>query len=100
MTDIRHLPGPGPDFWDWQAEGACRDLDTEMFFHPDNERGPRRAHREAAAKAVCATCPVIRQCAEHALRVREPYGIWGGLSESERDEILAGRRTIAVRQAS
>jgi WhiB family redox-sensing transcriptional regulator len=100
MTDIRHLPGPGLDFWDWQAEGACRGLDTEMFFHPDNERGPRRAGREAAAKAVCATCPVMRECAEHALRVREPYGIWGGLSESERDEILAGRRTIAVRQAS
>ena len=96
MTDIRHLPGPGPDFWDWQQQGACRGLDTEMFFHPDNERGPRRANREAAAKAVCARCPVMRECAEHALRVREPYGIWGGLSETERDDILAGRRTAAA----
>jgi WhiB family redox-sensing transcriptional regulator len=96
MTDIRHLPGPGVAFWEWQLDGACRGLDTEMFFHPDNERGPRRANREAAAKAVCARCPVARQCAEHALRAREPYGIWGGLSESERDDILAGRRTLAA----
>lgn len=96
MTDIRHLPGPAPDFWEWQLQAACRGMDTEVFFHPDNERGPRRAAREAAAKAVCARCPVIRQCAEHALRVREPYGIWGGLSESERDDVLAGRRTAAA----
>jgi WhiB family redox-sensing transcriptional regulator len=96
MTDLRHLPGPSPDFWEWQLQAECRGMDTEVFFHPDNERGPRRAAREAAAKAVCARCPVIRQCAEHALRVREPYGIWGGLSESDRDDILAGRRTAAA----
>jgi WhiB family redox-sensing transcriptional regulator len=92
MTDLRHLPGPASDFWEWQLQGACRGLDTEAFFHPDNERGPRRIAREAAAKAVCAQCPVIRECAEHALRAREPYGVWGGLSETERDEILAGDR--------
>jgi len=33
------------------------------------------------------------QCAEHALRVREPYGIWGGLSEEEREAIYAGEQT-------
>jgi WhiB family redox-sensing transcriptional regulator len=96
LTDIRHLPGPSADFWDWQLDAACRGLDTETFFHPDNERGPRRVAREAAAKAVCARCPVIRECAAHALRAREPYGVWGGLSETEREEILAGRRTAAA----
>ena len=100
MADIRLLPGPGPDFWEWQSEAACRGLDTEMFFHPENERGPRRTARENAAKAVCATCPVRQACADHALQVREPYGIWGGLSESEREEILSGRRTPAARRAS
>jgi WhiB family redox-sensing transcriptional regulator len=34
-------------------------------------------------------CPVRIQCAEHALRVREPYGIWGGLSEEEREATYA-----------
>ncbi|WP_131771004.1 WhiB family transcriptional regulator, partial [Candidatus Protofrankia californiensis] len=64
---------------------------TELFFHPEGERGPARAAREAAAKAVCARCPVIQACAEHALQAREPYGVWGGLSESEREAILTGR---------
>ncbi|MGZ6870055.1 MAG: WhiB family transcriptional regulator, partial [Frankiaceae bacterium] len=39
---------------------------------------------------ICATCPVVCQCALHALRVREPYGVWGGLSESERENVLSG----------
>jgi WhiB family redox-sensing transcriptional regulator len=29
--------------------------------------------------------------------VHEPYGVWGGLSESERDDIIRGRtRTLKV----
>lgn len=79
-------------FLDWHADGACRDLDTEMFFHPDNERGPQRSERERAAKAVCARCPVVTQCAAWALGTREPYGIWGGLSEADREELGATRR--------
>lgn len=31
---------------------------------------------------------VLEECRRHALRTREPYGIWGGLSEEERAEIL------------
>ena len=50
--------------------------------------------RESAAKAICASCPVMMQCAAHALAVREPYGVWGGLSEDDRDAIYAGRRRL------
>lgn len=95
MTDLRRLPGPTADLWTWQLHGACRGTDTEQFFHPENERGPRRAGREAAAKAICARCPVIDACASYALKVREPYGIWGGMSESDREAILAGRRAAS-----
>jgi WhiB family transcriptional regulator, redox-sensing transcriptional regulator len=31
-------------------------------------------------------------CREHALAVHEPYGIWGGLSESEREAIIRARK--------
>jgi len=41
------------------------------------------------AKAVCAQCPVLAACRAHALAVQEPYGIWGGLSEEERFEIIS-----------
>ena len=27
----------------------------------------------------------------HALAVQEPYGVWGGLSEADREEIIRGR---------
>jgi WhiB family redox-sensing transcriptional regulator len=89
MTDISRLPGPVSDHWDWQLRGACRGRDTELFFHPEGERGPRRANREAAAKAVCATCPVLLRCREAALQAREPYGVWGGMSEHEREDVYA-----------
>jgi len=88
MAEISRLPIPVMEEWEWQYQGACRDLDPEMFFHPDGERGPRRRNRENAAKAVCASCPVIAACRAHALAVQEPYGIWGGLSEDDRTAIL------------
>jgi WhiB family redox-sensing transcriptional regulator len=100
MNDVRLLPGPVADVWAWQVRAACRGLDVERFFHPDGERGPSRAERERAAKAVCATCPVIARCAAHALRTREPYGIWGGLSEADREGILAGRRPVPAHLAA
>lgn len=92
MADISRLPAPTADQYDWQFQGACRGEDPEAFFHPEGERGPSRAAREAKAKAICATCPVIQQCAAHALSVREPYGIWGGMSEDDREEIYARQK--------
>ncbi len=92
MTDISRLPAPSSEIWEWQLHGVCRGMDSEVFFHPEGERGPRRARREANAKALCATCPVLLSCRAHALAAQEPYGIWGGLSEQDRDDILRGRR--------
>jgi WhiB family redox-sensing transcriptional regulator len=98
MTDISRLPEPTSENWEWQLLGACRGEDTDLFFHPEGERGPRRSNREAAAKAVCARCPVIAVCREHALAAREPYGVWGGMSEHEREAVYgrAPRPTAAA----
>jgi WhiB family redox-sensing transcriptional regulator len=89
MADIRRLPTPVAEVWDWQLHGSCRGESTALFFHPDGERGPARARRQAAAKAVCGRCPVIDACLKHALSVREPYGVWGGMSEEERARLIA-----------
>lgn len=40
------------------------------------------------AKAICGVCPVQSPCSNHALEIREPFGIWGGLTETERRSIL------------
>ncbi|CAM2861802.1 WhiB family transcriptional regulator [Skermania piniformis] len=94
-TPIR-LPGPNADVWDWQMRGSCRGVDSSVFFHPDGERGRARTQREVRAKQICRECPVMAQCRAHALRVAEPYGIWGGMSENERELHTRGlRRRLA-----
>jgi WhiB family redox-sensing transcriptional regulator len=40
------------------------------------------------AKSLCGTCPVQPECRQHALSVGEPYGVWGGTTESERDNTV------------
>lgn len=89
MADLSRLPGPNADFWDWQLDSACRGLDSEIFYHPDGERGSARERRVSTAKAICAACPVIAQCRAHALKTKEPYGVWGGLGEEDREAIYA-----------
>jgi len=72
----------------WQDAAACRGEDSTWFFPPDTEQRRSRLRREAMAKAVCGRCPVMALCRAHALRVEEPAGIWGGLNEDERAQIL------------
>ena len=48
--------------------------------------------RDRAAKSVCGRCEVRLECADYAIRAREPYGVGGGLTEEER-EVLYTRLT-------
>jgi WhiB family redox-sensing transcriptional regulator len=73
--------------WHWQDLGRCRNADPLLFFHPQNERGSSRSRRDQSAKRVCASCPVRLECADYAIRAREPFGVWGGLSEDDREAI-------------
>jgi WhiB family redox-sensing transcriptional regulator len=62
-----------------------------VFFPPPQfERKVERIERERRAKAICADCSVRRACLEYALEIREPHGIWGGLNENERRELMEG----------
>jgi WhiB family transcriptional regulator, redox-sensing transcriptional regulator len=74
----------------WQLRAACRGPESILFFPPTaSERKEEREAREAKAKTICATCRVQPACLEYALDIREPHGIWGGLNEHERRELLA-----------
>jgi WhiB family redox-sensing transcriptional regulator len=46
----------------------------------------------AAAKRICATCPVMEQCLEGALARKEPLGVWGGQLFQNGKILLAKRR--------
>ena len=71
---------PAPE---WRVHSACLDAPVELFFsdEPDDI---------AAAKAVCAVCPVRDECladayeaADH-MALDEVEGVWGGLTKEER----------------
>lgn len=49
----------------------CRVQDPELWF----AETPRDLER---AKALCADCPVRRECLSGAIQRREPWGVWGG----------------------
>lgn len=92
MASVSRLPQPTGTHWDWQRLAACRGMDVEAFFHPDNERGAARRERDRQAKEVCASCPVIEPCRRWARQVEEPFGVWGGESEDERRSALGALR--------
>ncbi|MFB7287924.1 MULTISPECIES: WhiB family transcriptional regulator [Streptomycetaceae] len=86
LSHPRDLGGP------WHSEAACRSDEAGLFFAPSKEPTAARLSREEAAKRVCARCPVMLECREHALLQPEPYGVWGGMTAAERRVVLARRR--------
>ncbi len=57
----------------WADQANCRTLGNtaDLFFSEE----PAEI---AAAKRICATCPVIGDCLEGALDRGEGFGVWGG----------------------
>ncbi|MFJ4844187.1 MULTISPECIES: WhiB family transcriptional regulator [unclassified Streptomyces] len=86
LSHPRDLGGP------WHSDAACHSDEAGLFFAPSKEPTAARLSREEAAKRVCARCPVMLECREHALMQPEPYGVWGGMTAAERRVVLARRR--------
>lgn len=89
MTDTmislaEFLRVPITDERPWVVFAACRDADPDVFF-------PSNKTEERAALALCAMCPVIRECQDYSIEARETFGVWGGLTEKQRRGAL--RRT-------
>jgi WhiB family redox-sensing transcriptional regulator len=66
----------------WRTKASCRHTDPELFF-PIGSTGSALDH-VAAAKAVCAQCPVQVPCLDYALATNQDAGVWGGTSEEDR----------------
>jgi len=74
---------------DWRQPAVCRHADPELFF-PVSASGPS-LDQITQPKAICAGCPVRRQCLAFALDTRQDHGVWGGMTEHERR--LSARKT-------
>ena len=73
-------------------EGACLDHD-ELFYSAEDEPKGQRRRKEQEAKAICETCAVLETCRQFAMDQGELYGVWGGLTESERHKLAGRHRT-------
>jgi hypothetical protein len=77
LVDADRVAGP-----EWRMAGLCAQADPDAFF-PEDEQW------SGEAKRVCARCPVAATCLAYALAADERWGIWGGLTTKERDEVAA-----------
>ena len=76
----------------WQLKASCRGPQAEIFFPPAHaERKEEKLQREDRAKAICRPASSGRECLDYAIRIHEPHGIWGGLNEMERKQLVERR---------
>lgn len=66
-------------------DAPCQSADPEIFF-PD----PTDRNRIIEAKSLCKQCQPLnkKRCLSFAINNRVTYGVWGGLTEDERDQII------------
>ncbi|MET9482872.1 WhiB family transcriptional regulator [Streptomyces sp. NPDC006638] len=69
----------------WQESALCAQTGADFFFP-----APGSSTREA--KQLCGACEGREACLSYALDNDERFGVWGGLSEKERQRL---RRTRA-----
>lgn len=74
----------------WKTDAECRRLEGDprdrvnLFF-------PERGGDTDTARAICAQCPVTRECLDFALRATSAIsGIWGGTTGKDRRELRRG----------
>lgn len=74
----RDIPLPDPEI-----TGPCVEVGPAVMYPVDGNYGP--------AREVCMRCPARDDCLEHALAVREPDGMWGGVDPPGRERIRRQR---------
>lgn len=67
----------GADATAWRMKAKCAGRGALFFDDACEQR----------AKRICAARPVMVECLEHALDQPEPYGVWGGKTAKERQQL-------------
>jgi len=75
---------------DWAARASCRETQPDELF----VRGAEQ-HR---AKKVCNGCAVRLECLAEALDNRIEWGVWGGMTERERRQVLRRSQETSWRE--
>jgi WhiB family redox-sensing transcriptional regulator len=79
-------PAPQIMTTDWERDAGCRSaaVSPHLFFSED-------LGEIAAAKRICAACPVMAACLEQAIHNEEPWGVWGG-------QLFLNGRMLAIKR--
>jgi WhiB family transcriptional regulator, redox-sensing transcriptional regulator len=72
---------------DWRHLGACGPEDLHLFFGPEDEPAAIQRVRETNAAAICAVCPVRRDCLSYAVTTPQRHGVWGQVGEEGRARV-------------
>ena len=67
----------------WMSEARCRGVSPDVFYPLEPNF--------ADARAVCRRCAVQAECLTYALNKPELFGVWGGKSPQERDDLRRER---------
>jgi len=84
------------DYFSWQSNAECGRLVqiepslVDLWF--SEEPGD-----EILAVSICSQCPVRLQCLKEACDARFEYGIWGGLTVSQRTRRGSSHRFIKLK---
>lgn len=72
----------------------CRTMDPDTWF-PVGTSGPALMQEEVA-KSFCHACPIEQQCLASALILGSDYGVWGGMSASERRNLTPQQKNSII----
>jgi WhiB family redox-sensing transcriptional regulator len=74
----------------WRGLAACENLPPEegAYFFGDSKDGTPTHQQHERARLYCYTCPVQIQCLTWCVEMDQQYGVWGGLTESQRKRYL------------
>lgn len=73
----------------WREDAACAEIPWEYvywFFGEGDELAVHEQHERA--RMICYLCPVQLECLSYWLDTGEEFGIWGGLTVSQRKRYL------------
>ncbi len=74
----------------WRGLAVCETLSPEegQYFFGDSEDGTPTHQQHERARLYCYTCPAQTQCLRWCVETDIQYGVWGGLTESQRKRYL------------
>lgn len=79
---------------DWE-QAACAGLPFNYFFDPEESR---EAFKEMMLiRPVCMACPIQMKCLKWGFE-QEEFGVWGGLTEAERDSFRGSLRVKGLKE--